>query len=193
MLTIIREIGQIKNKRHFLCKCECGRNKEIALIRLTTGKTKSCGCIKKFNSITHGMCHHPLYNVWNAMKQRCSNPNQRAYIRYGARGIKVCVEWLSFETFKDWALTNGYKEGLTIERIDNDGDYKSTNCEFVSKIRQANNRTNNHFINYQGKRMTLSDWGRQIDINPLAILKRLNRGWNIEKALSAPLMKNQFR
>ncbi len=193
MLTIIHEVPKHKTRRHFLCKCDCGQTREVALIRLTTGKTRSCGCIAikilKQRFTTHGMGGHPLYNVWNSMKQRCSNPKQRAYYRYGGRGIRVCNEWLRFEPFKNWALSNGYKEDLTLERVDNDGNYEPDNCAFVSKKRQANNRKTNRFIDYKGETMTLADWGRRVGISPIVLLKRLNRGWSIEKSSNTPSMK----
>lgn len=190
MLIAKRLAGKNKSGRTlWFCHCDCGKESITTTSNLINGHTKSCGCIRKFNSVTHGMYYHPLYNVWNAMKQRCYNPNHLAYYRYGGRKIKVCNEWQSFKPFADWAISNGYKKGLTIDRINNNGNYEPNNCRFVSYRRQANNRKNNHFITYQGETMTLADWGRRVSINPRALLKRLNRGWCIDKTLNTPLMQ----
>ena len=188
-VTIIKEIEQRKNhRRHFLCKCDCGNIKEIALIRLTSGKTKSCGCLaiettKKIFT-KHGMTHHTLFNRWNSMIQRCVNPRTKAYPRYGERGITVCKEWMSFEPFMKWSFHNGFKNHLTLERKNNDGNYCPDNCEWSTVTRQANNRRTNKTLTYNGETMSIADWGRRIGISPTVIWKRLNRGWSMEKTLT---------
>jgi hypothetical protein len=126
------------------------------------------------------------------MKQRCLNPRTKAFDRYGGRGITVCGEWLNFENFYAWAVSNGYKEGLTIERTDNDGNYEPGNCKFATMNEQSNNRKSNHLITYKGKTLTLAGWGKELGFSGLVILKRIMRGWSIEKAIETPLQKNQF-
>lgn len=149
-LRIMNEIESIKygkrKYRRFLCECICGNERIVLLDNLISGKTKSCGClsvIKNKQRATHGLSHHPLYSVWCGMKRRCNNPNEEKYPRYGGRGIKVCKEWKEdFKKFYDWAIENGYKKGLQIDRIDNDGNYEPSNCkwETVQKNTQHTSR-----------------------------------------------------
>lgn len=195
MLTVIGFHGKSREGKKgrclWLCKCECGNETIVSISNLRNGKTKSCGClaIKTIikNSITHGLSKHPLYNVWSTIKARCYNPNDHAYKWYGNRGIKLCKEWWKFKLFYDWAMTSGYKEGLTIDRVDNDGDYSPKNCRWATPEEQANNRKSNHFVIYRNTRLTIADWSKESGVSQVAIWKRLKRGWDIEDALFKPL------
>lgn len=135
-----------KSGTRWLCRCKCGIEKDISGAALRHGGTKSCGCLstelaaKRFT--THGGRRTKLYGVWCAMKRRCYNKNVSDYLRYGGRGIKVCVEWLEYEPFMLWAGANGYKEGLTLERLENDGDYSPGNCVWETRAKQARNTRN---------------------------------------------------
>ena len=134
----------------------------------------------------HGLRHTRLYNIWDNMKQRCSNPNREDYKRYGERGIVVCSEWQkSFSVFCEWALTHGYDEHLTIDRKNNDGNYCPENCHWIDKIGQMNNYSRNHVIEFNGKKQTLQQWADELGINSSTIRERLNKwDWTIEEALS---------
>lgn len=175
---------------YWKCKCDCGKTKEIAAGNLTGGKTHSCGCLQKImaseSSKTHGESKTKLYRIWKGMRTRCYNPNSRAYKNYGGRGILVCDEWEHYEAFKTWAIQNGYSEGLTIERIDNDGMYEPGNCEWISLSSQTKNTRRNHYIVYDGRRMTLSDWSKELGGNPNLVTTRLQRGWSEEDAVTTP-------
>lgn len=132
----------------------------------------------------HGLYHTPLYKVWQTMKQRCCNPRCRGYKWYGAKGVKVCEEWQSVEKFYEWAIQNGYKAGLTIDRIDPSGDYEPANCRWVTMSEQQNNRSDTHLIEYQGKKHTLTEWSKQLNIPRGTLSNRLNMlGWSVERAL----------
>jgi len=127
-----------------------------------------------------------LYSNWARMKQRCRDVKAYDFARYGGRGISVCVEWLDYKTFHDWALLNGYREGMTIERIDNDGNYEPRNCTWIPASQQARNKRNNHFVTHWGVRKTLAEWSQILGIESSLLRYRLAH-WSIDRALSEPI------
>ena len=177
--------------RVWVCKCDCGNTVYVTTGDLNSGNTKSCGCYRRDNSrknnTTHGRSRSTLYNVWNTMKARCYNKNNGKYPSYGGRGITVCQEWLhDFTVFYDWAISNGYKRGLSIDRIDVNGDYEPTNCRWADRIVQANNTRTNRMIEFNGEKHTVAEWSRITGITASALYHRLWRGWSVEDALTRP-------
>jgi len=179
-------------------QCVCGKTHYASATHLNRGKVKSCGCIKndligKANS-THGKNGEPTYAVWKTMKSRCNNPNNKKYKRYGARGIKVCSEWeKSFLSFHEWAMSNGYAKGLSIDRIENNGNYEPKNCRWVNNGIQSRNRSNNRIIEYKGVSKCLSEWSRLTGLGHKTISSRIKRGWTIEEALTTSTNKTKVK
>jgi hypothetical protein len=134
-----------ENDKHYFwnCKCDCGKNVAVSSSRLIGGNTKSCGCLSvEFNRTRkpgkkHGLYLTKLYAIWVSMRQRCSNPKSQEYSSYGGRGITISPEWDDFKKFYDWAMSHGYKEGLSIDRIDNDGNYSTENCQWLTRSENA--------------------------------------------------------
>jgi len=128
-----------------------------------------------------------LYRIWNNIRSRCKNPKNPNYKYYGARGISICEEWEGFENFRDWAKGNEYKEGLEIDRIDNDGDYCPENCHWVTRSEQMNNTRQNHILTYKGKSLTTVQWARKLGINPDTLRGRIFDGWSDKEILETPV------
>lgn len=143
-LTVLKRNGSQGSQAAWLCKCKCGNFVTVRSRDLRSGSIKSCGCyrrlVAKKTATKHGASHTRLYAVWVSMLQRCGNPNNQDYQHYGGRGIEVCQDWLSFEAFKAWAESAGYRKGLSIERVDNDGGYNPENCVWIPLRDQAKNR-----------------------------------------------------
>ena len=133
-----------------------------------------------------------LYRIWGAMRQRCKNPNEAGYENYGGRGIRVCPEWEDFFAFRAWALTHGYQEDLSIERIDVNGNYCPENCTWATRLQQANNKTNNRFIEFNGKRMTSRQWDRELGFREGVLSDRLNTlGWDLKRTMTEPVSSSR--
>lgn len=131
----------------------------------------------------HGMYGTRLYSIWRGIKSRCLNPNEPGYRLYGGRGITVCPEWLDGETFFKWALSHGYEDNLTIDRIDCNKGYSPDNCRWITNDEQQRNRRNNIVIEYNGEKHCLAEWARITGLGEWVIKKRLANGWSIEEAL----------
>ena len=193
MLTVLERAGHKRNRVAWRCRCDCGKETIVCALDLRSGDVKSCGCMKGSwiakSKLKHGMAGTRLYRVWAGMKDRCLNKNEKEYHNYGERGIKVCDEWMEFEPFQKWALANGYSDKLTIDRIDVNGDYTPKNCRWATYKEQANNKRNNRFVEFNGRRQTIAQWAEEIGINWATLFERLSRH-SVEEALTVPSKKS---
>lgn len=188
LLTVVGRVENSKNgSSRWLCRCDCGNERIHSAGTLNYGVVFSCGCYGKERRLqkqtTHGKSKTKLYRVWSSMKDRCSRPSCKAFKYYGGKGISLCKEWMDYQTFYDWAMANGYAEGLTIDRIDVNGNYEPSNCRWATRGVQANNTTANRLLDCNGVSHTASEWSRIVGIPYTRLMRRLGLGWSIEKAL----------
>lgn len=195
MLEAIKFVGAMKGKSHWLVRCDCGVEKTLPGTELTKGKIKSCGCNLKAGisaaNKKHGMSKHPAYWVWRSMRDRCNLPTHQAYINYGARGISVCDVWnKGFQYF--WNdMHEGYKPGLTLDRVDNEKGYYKENCRWTTCKIQSNNRRNNILIDTPLGQMTCSEASEKFGVGKTTIAYRIAAGWPMDALLIAPDFRNR--
>jgi len=191
--TVLAEGGRAKNGSiKYLCRCECGTQREVLSRSLKAGVSKSCGClmkelaVKRKSRLKHGLTNnHPLWKKWINMRDRCNNPNGVDYQRYGARGIKVDEQWDDFEQFiKDMGEQ---PKGTTLDRIGVNGNYSAENCRWATHKQQARNKTNSVMLKAFGKIKQLNEWADDFGINHHRIRQRLAMGWTSEKALTTKI------
>jgi len=180
MLTVLAQEGINKEGKYlWLCRCECGNEKKLTGTILKSGSSKSCGCIVRTQK---GLANTSIYSIWHSMVARCHNKNSRSWKRYGGRGIIVCDRWKN--SFFNFLEDMGDRpKGMSIDRINNNGNYCKENCRWATMMEQARNTSKNHIIEAFGKKMTLIEWVRDTGHAPDVIKKRLKRGLSIEEAL----------
>ena len=177
----------------WMCKCDCGTEKVQWKGNLVRGLTRSCGCAKgssisvakKGIAVTHGMTKTPVWHTWQSMLGRCLNPNAKSFPIYGARGIKVCEKWLTFEGF--FEDMGDRPLGTTLDRIDTDGDYCKENCRWATKDVQERNKRTNVFLEAFGEKKIITDWVRDTRCNTkhtATVQRRMKRGLSIEQAMT---------
>lgn len=201
-LVVIENSVKIDNKTMVRCKCVCGDVRYYISSVILRGGHKSCGCMKGIgtgNGIRiHGMSHsykgntrHRLYGIWSNMKTRCKSVKNRSYHNYGGRGISVDSRFEKYIDFYNWSIENGYKDGLTIDRIDNNGNYSPNNCRWVSIAVQQSNKRTCIMISAFGEVKNLTDWSKdyRCSISPCTLKERIFlKGMNAELAISTPNM-----
>lgn len=169
--------------KQYKCQCDCGNITIVRSDHLKSGHTTSCGC-NKIMITSHRKSKEKIYRCWCHMKERCYNIHNINYHHYGGRGITVCDEWLrDFMSFYTWAMSHGYNDKLTIDRINVDGNYEPNNCRWTDYETQGNNRRNTVYITYNGKTQSVSQWCRELRLNLSTVYYRAKRGYRAEYCL----------
>lgn len=192
-LTVISRAPNLRpGATRWNCVCTCGNTLIVEGSLLKNGKTQSCGCLHReaaaktgAASATHGEGGKTrLYRIWSNMKTRCENKHNKNYARWGSRGVYVCDEWRSsYTAFRDWAKVNGYSDGYSLDRIDNNGAYSTENCRWVSAKAQARNTRKNKFIEYKGYKKCIAEWAEYFGVPYMTLYNRL-KSLSVEEAFS---------
>ena len=178
------------NHAQWLCRCKCGNERVVIGIVLRDERSRSCGCLHRQacidRSTKHGAANRGkttrTYQAWSSMMKRCNNPKALDFGYYGGRGIKVCERWREYENF---LFDMGEKpEGLSLGRIDNDGNYEPSNCRWETGTQQGRNKRNNRYLEFNGERLTVLEWSERLNIPYNRLMNRLWRGWSADKTLS---------
>jgi hypothetical protein len=196
--TVIKESGRKFGGSTWLCRCECGTEKVMRSNALRTGSSTSCGCYNLEvrrrvcieRNTTHGLSKSKVYATWINIRERCENPNNAGYAKYGAKGIRICERWQSFENFLS-DVGQPPSAQHSIDRIDYRGNYEPSNCRWATMLEQQNNRSSNHLITAFGKTQTLQQWSRETGFAHKTLLRRLGNGWDVETALTVKPVKGR--
>ena len=191
-LTLIEVLKERSRDKHKLglFKCFCGNTKTIMISRVKNNYVKSCGCLTVKAITKHGLCDKtPLYYIWKNMKSRCYYKKNKHYKDYGGRGIRVCDRWLN--NFRNFYQDMGKRPKRTsLDRINNNGNYKPQNCRWATSEMQRSNKRNTHFLTYKNKTQTIKQWSNELKIEYATLLSRINRyGFSVETALTKPVKK----
>lgn len=195
---LIRQTTPNQRRSRAIFECKCGTLFEARISNVKSGNTKSCGCTKK----KHGLYAHDLYKIWTCIKQRCYYEKSISYKNYGAKGVKMCEEWISDpEAFIKWSISNGWRKGLQIDKDIKANEkgipailYSPEMCQYITPKMNSNNRKNNHIIEYSGKRQTLEQWSEELGIMNETLRHRLRHlGWSVEKSITTETKKYASR
>jgi hypothetical protein len=192
ILTVISEVEKRNKNNHILynVRCDCGKEKQVLGSSLRSGSSRSCNKCYLLTG-THGMWRSKEFSIWSLMKDRCYNKNNPRYKNYGGRGISVCDRWVN--SFKNFYLDMGMSNGLSIDRINVNGNYEPNNCRWATSLIQARNRTNNKRYLYLGDNLCVSEWCEKLNMPSSTFHNRIIRGWSIEKVIEAPIKKRMLK
>lgn len=191
-LQVLKKALKRNNKTRWLCQCACGKTCEVTTSQLRSGKTRSCGCLRRekaASTCTHGHARRDSntrsYRIWRSLFKRCYKSSSPYFGRYGGRGIEVDPRWFTFKGF--YTDMGDCPEGLSLERLNNDRNYWKGNCVWATKITQARNTSTNKMITWQGRTLCVAEWAEVYKITQSLLWQRIYRlGWSVEKALTTP-------
>jgi hypothetical protein len=193
-LVAIESVGQRRGSELWRCACECGNETHVTATHLVHGRIRSCGCLLRETSrnlnTKHGQYQTPTYKTWQAMRDRCNNPNHRAFPNYGGRGIRVCDEWQSFAAFLEH-VGERPSDAHEIDRIDVNGNYEPGNVRWVTRKQNSRNRRWHRLLTAFGETLCVSEWAERMGIKVNSLMARLDHGWDIERALTEPVKPNR--
>jgi len=197
-LTVIERAPSRTGHTRWKCRCDCGNTTIAGASDLKRGGHLSCGCLKteatKKRLTKHGKSNTRLFRIWYDMKRRCYSYQRKYFNHYGGRGITVCDEWKNnFLSFYKWSMENGYKDNLSIDRIDNNGNYEPSNCRWVNRFTQMNNIRKNRRITYGAETHTITEWAIIKGVNRHMLAQRFTRGWDTERLLTQQPRKRKAR
>ena len=197
--TVIEQCGvDHRGEKMYRCQCDCGNISVVRSSNLRDGRSSSCGCfaneLVSKRSKTHGMTDTRLFRIWSGIKRRCFTTTDYHYKWYGARGISMCDEWKnSFQIFYNWAISNGYREDLSIDRVDNNGNYEPSNCRWITHAEQMRNQGKNIMLTYNGKTLCAMDWSKETGMSDATIRWRKKHGWSDERTLTESIHRTAER
>ena len=178
-------------RARWLCQCDCGNTAIVYGYSLRSGGSLSCGCLRRDRASethrVHGESSSRLHYIWSSMLQRCNNPHVEKYPRYGGRGISVCPQWKDFSIFREWAISSGYTDALSLDRINVNGNYAPDNCRWVTLADQHRNKSSNRMLSLNGQTKCLVEWAELLKISRQTLQSRLASGWSIEDTLTTPV------
>ncbi len=191
LLTVVSVTKDKRGRTAYECRCECGNITVAGHWQLIKGRKKSCGCLKHKRhdsyNIKHGLKNHPLYNIWRGIKKRCLCKTDAHYKWYGSKGISICEDWKNdFLSFYNWAISNGYSKGLSIDRIDTYGNYEPSNCRWTTTKIQNNNKTTNSRYTIGSVTKNFCEWCDELGQKYSTVNNRLKMGWSVEEAFMLP-------
>ena len=180
-----------KATRMFLAKCDCGNETKARIQHLRSGRIRSCGCLHDEFHITHAKSKTREYRIWVGIKSRCNNPKNRAYADYGLRGVSLSDKWAkSFDQF--YADMGDCPEGMSIDRVNNDGNYEKSNCRWATRHEQSRNTSRNINITFDGITLTLMDWAKRLNVPYYRLRNRIKElGWSIDRAFTEGVSQNR--
>lgn len=191
--VIALEERRPSGKSKWLCLCDCGKTKSAIGTSLRNGNLKSCGCLRWKKRTPEAEITRRIKNIWRGMIQRCTNSKSKNWHNYGGRGISVCPAWLAAFRFFLADMREGYREGLTIDRIDVNGDYTKDNCRWTDSLGQGERQRKNVNLEHEGQRQHLAKWARELGVSRQALHARLRSGWSAGDVLSVPIAPRQKR
>lgn len=201
---LVTGVAGSKNGVIWECRCDCGATSRVRGTALRYGKARSCGCGSLEQARANALkgrlarmipcdCPRKLKDLYRNMIDRCYNPQNKRWDDYGGRGIKVCEEWLnSRAAFYEWAISNGIRHGVQIDRIRNNLGYSPSNCRFVDSFVQANNTRKNRWLRWKYETRTVSQWARRLGVTPRALQHRVDRGWPTRRIFTQPFRAPRY-